>query len=100
MNALAWRVTRWRAIEPGFARLLATLGALTLALLPHVARLPVWITAGLAVAMAARLAAEHRGWALPPRWLRWTAALAATAGVLVSYRTLNGLEAGTALLAV
>lgn len=84
----------------GFARLLATLGALALALAPHVAHLPAWISATVAAAMAWRLMAERRGWALPPRWLRYGAALAGTLGVLAGYRTLNGLDAGTALLAV
>src|SRR5271165_3366573 len=84
----------------GFARLAATIAALALALAPHVPHLPAWITATVAAAMAWRLAAERRGWALPPRWLRSSAALAGTLGVAAGYRTLNGLDAGTALLAV
>lgn len=87
-------------LEPGFQRLLATNAALALAVAPHVAHLRAWITAFVAGAIVLRLAAEHRGWALPPRWLRTTVALLATVGVVAGYRTLNGLEAGTALLVV
>ncbi len=87
-------------IAPALARLLATCGALAAALLPHVGHFPAWVSAGVAAAIGWRLAAEQRGWALPPRWLRLAAALAATLGVLQGYRTLNGLDAGTALLAI
>jgi transglutaminase-like putative cysteine protease len=87
-------------LAPGFQRLLATSAALALAVVPHVVHLRTWITAFFFGAVALRLAAEHRGWALPPRWLRTVVALLATVGVLVGYRTLNGLEAGTALLVV
>jgi transglutaminase-like putative cysteine protease len=86
--------------EPGFARLLATTGALSLAVLPHLEHLQHWVAAFFGTAVALRLAAEHRGWALPPRWLRLLTALLATAGVVAGYRTLNGLDAGTALLTV
>ena len=87
-------------LPPAVARLGATCGALALALVPHVGHLPGWISAAVAGAIAWRLAAEQRGWALPPQLARLGAALLATLGVLASYRTLNGLEAGTALLAV
>ena len=45
-----------------------------------------------------RWAADRRRWPLPPRWLRVLAVLAATLAVLGTYRTLNGIEAGTAFL--
>jgi protein-glutamine gamma-glutamyltransferase len=87
-------------LSPGLSRLLATCGALGLALVPHVLHFPAWVSAAVMGAIAWRLAAEQRGWALPPRGLRLAAALAATLAVLAGYRTLNGLDAGTALLAV
>jgi protein-glutamine gamma-glutamyltransferase len=86
--------------SPGLERLLATCGALVLALAPHVGHLPVWVSAAFAGAVLWRLLAEQRGWALPPRSVRAAAALGATLAVFAGYRTLNGLEAGTALLAV
>ena len=85
---------------PGVDRLLATSGALGLAFLAHVDHLPLWVSALFIAAVAWRLLAEQRGWAMPPRSLRLGGALAATAGVLANFHTLNGLEAGTALLTV
>ena len=81
------------------ARLTATCGALTVALLPHVSRLPLWISVSFFGAVVLRLLAEQRGWALPPRAVRYPIAFAGTVGVLLTFRTLNGLEAGSALLA-
>jgi transglutaminase-like putative cysteine protease len=89
-----------RQRSPGLTRLVVTCGALALALAPHVAHLPVWISAAFAGTVLWRLLAEQRGWALPPRALRTGAALGATLAVFAGYRTLNGLDAGTALLSV
>ena len=86
--------------SPGLERMIATSGALALALAPHVTHLPLWISAAFAGVALWRLLAEQRGWALPPRSVRNAAALAATVAVFAGYRTLNGLDAGTALLSV
>jgi transglutaminase-like putative cysteine protease len=74
------------------------LGALAAAVAPHVPFLPGWISLLIAAAVAWRWAAERRAWPLPPRWLRVLVAIAATLAVLGTYRTLNGIEAGTAFL--
>jgi len=74
------------------------LGALAAAVAPHVPFLPGWISLLIAAAVAWRWAAEQRTWPLPPRWLRVLVAIAATLAVLGTYRTLNGIEAGTAFL--
>ncbi len=75
-----------------------TLAALAAAILPHARWVPSWVV-GLALAVGAwRLLAERRGWGLPGRWLRSGVAVLTAAGVMLSYRSLNGLEAGTALL--
>ncbi len=89
-----------KARSPGLRRLFVTCGALALALAPHLAQLPVWISAAFAGTVLWRLLAEQRGWALPPRALRAGAALGATLAVFAGYRTLNGLAAGTALLSI
>ncbi len=84
--------------SPGMRRLAWTLAGLAAAVAPHVAHLKPWVT-GLAVAVAAwRVPAERGGWRLPGRLLRAVIALAATAGIVVSYRGWAGLDAGTALL--
>jgi protein-glutamine gamma-glutamyltransferase len=74
------------------------LAGLTLAALPHVAAVPFWILLLTASAAAWRLAAARRGWELPPRWLRVIIALVSVGAIALEFRTLNGLEAGTALL--
>ncbi len=81
-------------------RLLWSFAALAVALAPHVARLPVWITATVVAAGAWRFVAATRGWPVPGAVLRGVMAAAGLAAVLGSYRTVNGLEAGTALLTV
>jgi len=86
--------------SPGVERLTVTCGAVALALAPHVVELPVWISAAFAGTVLWRLLAEQRGWAMPPRSVRTGAALGATLAVFAGYRTLNGLDAGTALLSV
>ena len=74
------------------------IAALVIATVPHVPHLPVWITLQLVAVMAWRGAAEALDWPLPPRWLRVSAVAAATLAVLGTYRTLNGIEAGTSFL--
>lgn len=87
-----------RQLDDPTQRLLWVVGALALALLPHVANVPIWIVLFAAVTAAWRIAAQVRGWRLPPKWLRIVVVVLAVVSVLAGYRTLNGLEAGTALL--
>jgi len=90
------QVNRW----PEAARSLAAVAAVVLlALLPHVPHLPFWIPTLVVGALLWRLWLELTAAALPARWLRNLIAIVALLLVAVSYRTLNGLEAGTALLA-
>ncbi|MEO0998195.1 MAG: DUF3488 domain-containing protein, partial [Pseudomonadota bacterium] len=76
------------------------LGAVTVGFAPHVVHFPAWVSGLLAVCAGYRLAAEHRRWHLPPAWFRWLLALLAFFGVLLMYRSINGIVPGTALLAV
>lgn len=76
--------------------------ALSMALvtLPHVERLPVWITALAALAIAWRLYLGWKGGQLPRKWLLLTVVAGASAGIYVSFGTLFGRDAGVALLVV
>ncbi len=78
----------------------------------------VWVIAGLALAdrsacrshrdlddaasrpssTALRMTIEIKRWPLPPKWVNTGIAFVALLGVLASYRTLNGIDAGTSLL--
>lgn len=96
MNALL----RLESISPFGRKLMWVVAGLVLAVVPHVLHLSPWILALLAAAIGARILTEAKGWALPPKWLRILIAFCALFGVLLTYRTLNGVEAGTALLVV
>jgi transglutaminase-like putative cysteine protease len=74
------------------------LGALATAVAPHVPFLPAWTSLLIVAALAWRWTGDRRGWPLPHKWLRVLVAVAATLAVLGTYRTVNGIEAGTAFL--
>jgi len=76
------------------------LGVLCIVLLPHLQRLPLWVSLTLAAAVLWRAAATRRGWKLPPALLRGGLTVAAFAGIYASYGHINGLHPGVALLAV
>lgn len=88
-------MTERAALLPGLAWVLLALGMATL---PHVPHLPAWVTALLVAAGAWRWLAQTQRWPLAPRWLRTLIVAAATAAVLFTYQTFNGVQAGTALL--
>jgi transglutaminase-like putative cysteine protease len=81
-------------------RLLWTAAIVVGATVPHWSGLPPWTLALLGAAVAWRLAVEALGWPMAPRLVRLPLAFAAFLGVLFEYRTLNGADAGTALLVV
>ena len=74
------------------------LAALAVAAAPHLPHLPPWATLLSVAACGWRWAADRRGWPLPPRWVRLVVLAAVPLAVLGTYRTLNGVEAGTAFL--
>lgn len=77
-----------------------TLAALTLAILPHVQFLPIWITAAFIACSAWRYMIEKRRMLLPPTWIRAVLALACFLGVLFAYSSVSGVGPGSALLAI
>lgn len=87
-------------VPPFGRKLLWVIAGLALAVVPHVPHLAPWIVLLAVAAAALRVTAEIKQWALPPKWLRIVIAFGALLAVLGTYRTLNGVEAGTALLVV
>ncbi len=88
---------RLEAPLPG-ATLYWLLAALAWTLVPHLSRLPLWITV-LAFSMGfMRLVIYRRNMRLPPRWIVLFIAVAGTVGVFAQYGTLLGKNAGVALL--
>jgi transglutaminase-like putative cysteine protease len=106
MNRARIATTHLRAllsirVWPESAKALGALaGVVMLALLPHVTHMPPWIPLIVLGATLWRLWIEIHAGALPHKWLRNGLALLGLLAVFASFRTLNGLEAGTALLAM
>lgn len=98
MTALA--LPRSRELSGDTQRLLWTGAIVVGASLPHWVALAGWTLALLGGAVAWRLAVALYAWPMAPRWVRLPLAFIAFCGVLFQYRTLNGAEAGTALLVV
>ena len=74
------------------------MGAVLLSVLPQMAWLPPWCTAGFLVLFGWRLGLVMSGHPLPGMLIRMLAATAILAGVLAEYRSIFGRDAGVALL--
>ncbi len=74
------------------------MGAVLLSVLPQMAWLPLWCSAGFIVLFGWRLGLVISGRPLPGAFLRVVAAVAIMAGVFAEYRALFGRDAGVALL--
>lgn len=90
--------SRFQLLPDAAQRMCWILLALAIAVLPHLSHLPIWLIAIAVATCAWRLLIELKGWNLPPRLVRTAVACGMLACVALSYRTLNGLEAGTAFL--
>jgi len=77
---------------------LLLLTAALMVLAPHFAHLPLWVSLAVCATLLWRAAITWRGKRMPPMWLLVPVAVAAMAGVYVSYRTLLGRDAGVAML--
>ncbi len=73
--------------------------SLALVLLPHVTRLPLWITLCFVLLALWRVGSTTHGIRLPGRWVRVLLSVAIVGGVLASYGTVLGRHAGVAALA-
>jgi protein-glutamine gamma-glutamyltransferase len=87
-----------RAWPPMLQRLVWVTGGLALAVLPHISHIRPWILLLAAAAAGLRITSEVKHWPLLQKWLRSLLAFVALLAVLLEYRTLNGIDAGTALL--
>ena len=81
-------------------RLLWTVAIVVGASLPRWSTLSPWIPVLLTAAIAWRLAVAFCGWPTLSRIVRLPLSIGAFLAVLFQYRTLNGVEAGSALLVV
>ncbi|MGH8131186.1 MAG: transglutaminase TgpA family protein [Steroidobacteraceae bacterium] len=86
--------------QESFRRLAWTMAGLMAALGPHLLHLKPWVTGFVLAICAWRLLAERKSWRLPGTFTRGFIACVVTAGVVMSYTTITGLDGGTALLAL
>ncbi|MGI9199969.1 MAG: transglutaminase TgpA family protein [Woeseiaceae bacterium] len=77
-----------------------TLASLTLAIMPHLQYLPVWISGAFVGCAIWRYVIEQRRGALPATWIRAGLALSCFLGVLFTYSSISGVGPGSALLTV
>ena len=76
------------------------LAAMAFVIAPHVARLPLWVTASCVAAGVWRWWIARRGLRAPPWWMMALVALGITAGARLEYGRLFGREVGVTLLIV
>lgn len=74
------------------------LAATAVAMLPLLARVPLWLATAAGVMLIWRYLVAHRRWRPPYRWLRIAVTLALGVAIFMSYGTLLGRDAGIALL--
>ena len=77
-----------------------TLASVVAAVALHAAHLPFWALATFTLLVLWRVLIGVRSSRLPSRVLRIVVVVAVVGAVLVGYRTLNGIDAGTTLLAL
>jgi protein-glutamine gamma-glutamyltransferase len=82
------------------ARSWALLASLTIVLAPHTLRLPLWLSALVALLVLWRMASIRRRLPAPPRALLLTLVALTSLGVFLQYGTLFGRDAGVALLSI
>jgi len=89
-------------INPGehLRRLGWTAAALSVSVAPHLPRMPAWVSLLTLACIGWRMLAAVRGWKAPWQLLRLLMAIAGFIAVVATYGTVNGIEAGSALLVV
>jgi transglutaminase-like putative cysteine protease len=74
--------------------------ALVAVIMPHILRVPVWITLAVFCLWGYRLLHDHLHWRLPPQWLVTLLAFAAIFGIVTSFGTFAGRRPAIASLIV
>ncbi len=74
------------------------LAATGFAMLPLLARVPLWLSTAVGILLVWRYLVAHHRWRPPHRWLRIIVTLALGTAIFKTYGTLLGRDAGIALL--
>jgi transglutaminase-like putative cysteine protease len=89
-----------QTLTPPYAGRIWLLGALFLVTVPHLVRMPAWLSISCLVVFTWRLLHELRGYDLPGRLLRYLLVFIGIGSVAAFYHTIVGQQAGVALLTV
>ena len=88
---------QWRANADNTGWLLASLVAVVV---PHMGRMPMWVTAMFALLVIWRWLVIARGFARPGRWTLVVLALGAIIAIMAQFQGVLGRDSGVALLAL
>ncbi len=87
-------------VEPPHSGIIWLLCALVLVIIPHLLRLPLWMSVSCLVIIAWRFVVEYKQWPLPSAFIKLAITLGLVAITYYQFQTFNGLAAGSALLTV
>lgn len=68
------------------------------AVAPHAVRLPLWLTLTVVLSVVWRFGIDNHAWRAPAKWLQWLLLAAVTLGILKTFGTFLGRDAGVAFL--
>ncbi len=86
--------------QPPFNGIIWLLAAMLLVIIPHLFRLPVWISVSCLTVLGWRVLAEYHHWPLPSALIKLAITLALVAATYLQFFTFNGLLPGSALLTI
>jgi protein-glutamine gamma-glutamyltransferase len=66
--------------------------------LPHLLRLPLWVSVMFGISLSWRYLSVQKGWLLPPRYLRNMLAILSIVLIYITFQRVSGKEAGVAFL--
>ncbi|MBI5659464.1 MAG: DUF3488 domain-containing transglutaminase family protein [Nitrosomonadales bacterium] len=85
-------------MKPAPSLVYGLLACILMVAAPHAGHLLLWVSALCAVLLGWRAYLAYSGAPLPPRWLLLAITLGGVGGILISFHTLFGREAGVTLL--
>ncbi len=100
MNTAATRERRQESTQESGGQVLWLAATVIVAILPHLAYVVPWVPVLVFAICGWRLVAAYRRHRLPSAWIRLPLTVLGFIGILLSYRQVSGLDAGSALLMV
>ncbi len=86
--------------KPPFNGMVWLLGALLLVIIPHLTRLPLWISVACLAVLGWRVLAEFNQWPLPSATIKLGIAMSLIIATYLQFFTFSGLLPGSALLTI